>query len=278
MHIVAQKIYTLKDIHTHTYTPRNDKRQRRRQQEQIVREMSQRALKKREHSLQKQEKETHQIYRKQVQPFNAQQKSTKYTQRTANPNSNVLSKSFVIKSNQIDSNRSNISVCKQKFHSTPNLAAASSLSSILSTSDSFRRNNQNQLVRSHSESDLSCMPAEANVLMNAKSEFHLKSIASTQVSTQNFQPLTTSTPDHSFNLAKKNITAVKQPMDTTARNIHAKRMSIQSGHSSQTAGSMTSSASDSTQPPTVGFCDPDNIRIPIIGYEVMEERARFTVK
>ncbi len=26
-----------------------------------------------------------------------------------------------------------------------------------------------------------------------------------------------------------------------------------------------------------GFADPNNIRIPIIGYEVMEERARFTV-
>lgn len=250
--------------------------------------MSQRALKKREYSLQKQEKETHQIYRKQAQPFHAQQtKSTaKYTQqRTANSNSG-LGKSSVIKSNQIDnSNNSNIAVSKQKFYSTPNLATATTTdptdaasSSKLSTTDSFRRNN-NHIVRSHSESDLSCMPEEANVLVNAKSEFHLKSIASTQVPTQSFQSLSAvSTSDHSYNSGKKNTTSsTNTSMETPARNIHAKRMSIQSGLSSQGAGSMTSSASSSTQSPSVGFCDPDSIRIPIVGYEVMEERARFTV-
>lgn len=236
--------------------------------------MSQRALKKREHSLLKQEKETHQIYRKQTQPLNAQQKSTKYTQRSTNSNS-VLSKISVIKSNQIDNNKTNISLSKHLFHSTPNLTT----SSILSTTDSFRRKSNNYIVRSHSESDLSSMPDEANVLVNAKSEFHLKSIVSTQVPTQSFQSLSTTTSDHSsFSSTKQNTTATKSLDTSSSRNIHTKRMSIQSGHSSQTAGSMTSSASDSTQQHIGGFCDPENIRIPIVGYEVMEERARFTVR
>lgn len=235
--------------------------------------MSQRALKKREHSLLKQEKETHQIYRKQAQPLNAQQKSTKYTQRSTNLNS-VLSKNSVIKSNQIDNSKSNISLSKKIFHSTPNLTA-----SILSTTDSFRRKLNNHIVRSHSESDLSSMPDEANVLVNAKSEFHLKSIVSTQVPTQSFQSLSTTTSDQSsFSLTKQNSIATKSLTTSTPRNINVKRMSIQSGHSSQTAGSMTSSASDSTQQHIGGFCDPENIRIPIVGYEVMEERARFTVR
>lgn len=53
--------------------------------------------------------------------------------------------------------------------------------------------------------------------------------------------------------------------------------------SNQTPGSrmsiINSSISDSVnmQGSQIGFADPDNIRIPIIGYEVMEERARFTV-
>lgn len=39
-----------------------------------------------------------------------------------------------------------------------------------------------------------------------------------------------------------------------------------------------SNVSSSQSPTTIrGFADPNNIRIPIIGYEVMEERARFTV-
>ncbi|XP_031629874.1 sorting nexin-16 [Contarinia nasturtii] len=231
--------------------------------------MSQRALKKRELSLQKQEKETHQIYRKQAQQQNSTlitAQKPKYTQRT-HSNSSVLSKnSTVIKSNQI-SDKTNIGVSKQKFYSTPNLASIS----IDSDSAHF-----NQVHRSHSESDLSWMP-EANALVNAKSEFHLKSIASTQV--PSFQSLTTSTPNHHFNSLKNtNVKQQQQQQMESPSNFHSKRFSIQSGLSGQTASSMTSSAStDSTQPPTVGFCDPDNVRIPIVGYEVMEERARFTV-
>lgn len=234
--------------------------------------MSQRALKKREHNLLKQEKETHQIYRKQAQPLNAQQKPTKYTQRTANNSiSSVLSKSSAMKPHQIDKSKCSMSASKMKFHSTPNLAAAtsSSITSILSTD----RRKHNHIFRSRSENDLSCMPDEANVLVNAKSEFHLQSISSTQVPTQGFQSLSTITSDRAFNQTKQNTTVTK-PMITQSQNLYAKR--IQSGHSSQTAGSMTSSTS--TQSGNVGFCDSANIRIPIIGYEVMEERARFTVK
>lgn len=243
--------------------------------------MSQRALKKREHNLLKQEKETHQIYRKQAQPLSAQQKSPKYTQRTANNSIIcVVSKSSVMKPYQIDKSRCSISASKLKFHSTPNLAAAttsiasSSMSSILPTAD---RRKHNRIFRSHSENDLSCMPDEANVLVNAKSEFHLQSISSTQFPTQGFQSLSTITSDRSFNQTKQNVIVTK-PMITQPQNQYAKRMSIHSGHSSHTSGSLTSSASNaSTQSANVGFGDRANIRIPIVGYEVMEERARFTV-
>lgn len=217
--------------------------------------MSQRALKKRELSLQKQQQQqqqddTHQIYRKQPQPQTAQK--TKYTQRINT--SGVLSKQSPRKANQIV--KTNIGASKRKFGSTPNLTKP------------YDTVHRHQLMRSHSESDLSTIP-ETNVLMNAKSEFHLKSIASTQVPEQSLH-----STDHQFKLMNKTI---QKHMDNQPNNQN-KRMSIQSGLSGQTAGSMTSSASDaSTQPPTVGFCDTENIRIPIIGYEVMEERARFTV-
>lgn len=39
----------------------------------------------------------------------------------------------------------------------------------------------------------------------------------------------------------------------------------------------TASHSPTSESQNRGFADPNNIRIPIIGYEVMEERARFTV-
>lgn len=221
--------------------------------------MSQRALKKRELSLQKQQQQqqqddTHQIYRKQPQPQTAQK--TKYTQRINS--SGVVSKQSPRKANQIV--KTNISVSKRKFGSTPNLTKP------------YDTVHRHQLMRSHSESDLSTIP-EANVLVNAKSEFHLKSIASTQVPEQSFN--STAQSEHQFKLMNKTI---QKHIVENQPNNQNKRMSIQSGLSGQTAGSMTSSASDaSTQPPTVGFCDTENIRIPIIGYEVMEERARFTV-
>lgn len=188
--------------------------------------MSQRALKKREHYLLKQEKETHQIYRKQAQPSH----KSKYTQR----NSGVVSKSAGIRSN------TQLYASKRKFSSTPNL----------STLDAPN------IVRSHSESDLSNM-TEANAIVNAKSEFHLQSIASTQLNESNY-------------LAAQKKVAARQDHKV---NMQSKRLSIQSGASSQTASSMTSSTSE----PTGGFVDLENIRVPIVGYEVMEERARFTV-
>lgn len=193
--------------------------------------MSQRALKKRELSLKKQEKETHQIYLKQPQSFHGQK--PKYTQRA-----NATSISQIKHS----THRSNSSVSKQKCISMPNLTI---------TNDTMYRN---QFVRSNSESDLSCM-SEANALVNAKSEFHLKSIAS---SDNNYKPPNKSISNQSMNPS----------------NSQNKRLADQSRH--RIADSTASSSSNSSTA-TVDVCDAVHFRVPIVGYEVMEERARFTV-
>lgn len=223
--------------------------------------MSQRALKKRELNLHKQDKEPHQIYRKQPQVVTALK--SKYTQRTNQ--THALSKKLITKSNQIDSvNKLCTSASKQIFSSTPNLTATS-------TDEFFQQ--RYSIARCHSESDLSTITIEANALVNAKSEFHLKSIASTQVLQQNLIRKMPADPNDISSMQKSTKNMAMENM----RSAQSKRMSIQSGMSSQTGSSMTSSASESPQPPTVGFVDTDNIRIPIVGYEVMEERARFTV-
>lgn len=206
--------------------------------------MSQRALKKRGSNLLKQEKEIHQIYRKQPQPLIAQK--TKYTQR-ANANA-ANSKHIAYKINHIESANY---VSWQKYSSTPNLATIQS-------------EPQNEIVRSHSESDLSNIP-EANNLMNAKSEFHLKSIASTDVPTLNLHPINTSTlGDRRF---EKNTSMNKH----IAPNGQSNSSTVQKIRNSQCASSKFKSTA------TTSIVDTENIRIPIIGYEVMEERARFTV-
>lgn len=214
--------------------------------------MSQRALKKRGSNLLKQEKEIHQIYRKQPQALSAQK--TKYTQR-ANANA-TNSKHIAYKINHIESaSQSDNYVSWQKYSSTPNLATIQS-------------EPQNEIVRSHSESDLSNIP-EANNLMNAKSEFHLKSIASTDVPTLNLHTIDTSTlGDRRF---EKNTSLNKH----IAPNGQSNSSTVQKIRNSQCASSLNSSKFKSTA--TTSIVDTENIRVPIIGYEVMEERARFTV-
>lgn len=256
--------------------------------------MSQRALKKREllnlHTKQQQEKETaHQIYRKQSQqqlqqPLNAQK--FKFFQR----NNNLLNKNTnntcetikhlanVNKNSTTTTTTTNLATSRRIFHSTPNLSEIQSIKS-----DYNQTLQKSSIVRSHSDTDITSIP-ETNRLVNAKSEFHLKSIASTRVAVAQDQLVvdnrrpslrnTTSTQIRIGSGARSETRSIGNQSKVT---MQSKRSSIHSGLSSNTVCSITSSASDSTQPPTTGFADVENIRIPIIGYEVMEERARFTV-
>lgn len=219
--------------------------------------MSQRALKKRELSLQRHEKKTHQIYRKQPQPSTTQKlKHTPwYAPLSVN---NVLSKNSTTKLHQIDrTNVTNARKVKQKYSSTPNLATINEVDEFV---------DRNQLVRSHSESDLSTIP-ESNVLAHAKSEFHLKSIASTQVPQQKL--LSTFSSNHHAGSGKK----------STAKLCAGSQSNLQSmGESNQGIGRMKLSASHSNLASPNTSSNIEQIRVPIIGYEVMEERARFTVR
>lgn len=215
--------------------------------------MSQRALKKREGNLHRPEKETHQIYRKQTQPLTTQK--SKYTQRSsANA---AISKYALSKTNHIEGfAKSNIYVSRQKFNSTPNLATNQS-------------QNRNAFARSHSESDLANMP-RANALVNAKSEFHLQSIASTDVPihlTMN----TSTTSDCGLEIKAP-------PTQSSATNQRSNGISVQFGGNFQIGNStMNTSTFHLATSPTIGIVDTEHIHIPIVGYEVMEERARFTV-
>lgn len=182
--------------------------------------MSQRILNRRQLNLQKQE--TQQTCRKQTEKLSGQK--FKSSQRT---------KSTIQTKQRLNDDDS---LQQQKCNSMPNLT-------IISASMY-----QNKLIRSHSETDLSCM-SEMNSLVNAKSEFHLKSIASSE---KQFKPAIKSIRGQSM---KQN-----------------KRLSNQSDFKNASVTSYSS-----TQPPNLGFCDTRETRIPIIGYEVMEERARFTV-
>lgn len=217
--------------------------------------MSQRALKKRESNLLKQEKESHQIYRKHAQPLAAQK--SKYTQRIAT--NTAISKYAASKANHIESaGKSNIYVSRRKFSSTPNLASNQS-------------EKWNGMSRSHSESDLSNIP-EANALVNARSEFHLKSIASTDVPRLNQLKMNTTT--FSDRRIERKTLATQQ----SASNVQSKSASVQNGGNAQIGGSMNASVVfHSTASPALAIADTEHIHIPIIGYEVMEERARFTV-
>lgn len=223
--------------------------------------MSQKALKKRELlNFSKAEKENqHQIYRK--QPI-VQKQPTKYLQKaTVVSNTNH----FLKESKHSDSS---FAVNKHKFYSTPNLTSENQRISCANHLHNNQSSGSNTISRAHSESDLSTIP-ENRILVNAKSEFHLKSIASTQVARS---------PQHLIAGNKCELT--KKSLPPQVRNkMHSKQTSTQSEISSRMTNSITSSASDSTQTqsPTAGFADIENIRVPIIGYEVMEERARFTV-
>lgn len=220
--------------------------------------MSQRALKKRDLlNAHKQEKEvTAQIYRKLTQPVAAHK--SKNLQRSPHQ----ITANVDTATNEGDANV--LVASKRKYHSTPNLTVSQPLDN----------HQDSKIIRAHSESNVNELPVNNNTLVNAKSEFHLKSIVSTEV------PLRDQLADR---FTARDDYSKRPPMGKSSTPIHqlkamqSKRMSIQSGLSTTTACSMTSSASDSTQPPTSGFADAENIRIPIIGYEVMEERARFTV-
>lgn len=220
--------------------------------------MSQRALKKRELNLHRQEKETHQIYRKQSSLIT--QKS-KYTQR--NVTNNVSSKYLAIKKDQSD-NQHVPNVCVTKHSSTPNLATINEVDEFI---------DRTELVRSHSESDLTKIP-DAKVLLHAKSEFHLQSIQSTQVShatsQQNLRKMFPSV--HNVRLA------VESSCVDSSTNIQSNFKSTKlTMPKSMCHSSMTTSTSNSSISSSIQSSDMENIRIPIIGYEVMEERARFTV-
>lgn len=215
--------------------------------------MSQRALKKRELSLQRQEKKIRQIYHKQPQPSTTQK--FKYPQWYAPLSvNNVLGKSSTMKLHQIDRiNVPNALKVKQKYSSTPNLTTIREVDDCV---------DGNQLMRSHSESDLSKIP-ESKVLAHAKSEFHLKSIASTRVPQQNLSSTLTSEK-----YGKKSTT---KQWTKSQSNLLSMNGSVQG------IGRMTSSSSQLNLVSSVERSDIEKIHVPIVGYEVMEERARFTV-
>lgn len=225
--------------------------------------MSQRALKKREQSLQRHERETHQKYRKQPQTMTTQK--SKYTQRTIS--NSIHNKHSTMKTNQSDNQlKSNVQMSKQKFSSTPNLATIIEDDELL---------DREQLVRSHSESDLTSIP-DAKVLIHAKSEFHLQSIQSTHVPQLSLQTMFPSV--HNVRLAVESSpqTCVDGPMNIQS-SLKSLQLSMSKSVCRQMSSSQTSSGSNSSISSTVKSSDAETIRIPIIGYEVMEERARFTV-
>lgn len=131
--------------------------------------MSQRALKKKGlMNISKQEREQHQPY---------QQKFSQSSSATKAKATNTIGSSNGAVAKQTDLIASKIS-----SRSTPNLHELPSTAKDSSTSGSSaeQENSLKDLNRSHSETDLSRIPEE-KILVNAKSEFHLKSIAVTNV-------------------------------------------------------------------------------------------------
>lgn len=183
---------------------------------------------------------------------------------------------------EIDDNgnfNANGNIVKDNFGSTPNLVdtidnittAADTLISTQLVENSLSTNDN-----SRSESDLTRLRDETK-LVNAKSEFHLKSIASTCV----VPPSSTLyvNGNNRRDTVSHGTTAFEQNTSTSPQS----KMSTRGAPSSSqmTSCSISSTVSDSLQmpprSPSIGFADTSNIRVPIIGYEVMEERARFTV-
>lgn len=233
--------------------------------------MSQRALKKRDYTWQKGEKEIHQpMYRKQAAPTLFTHRS-KYIQRsngngTKHPPTN---RSGVDNKSPIRQR----TVVKHKCSSTPNLTTIDE--------DDHELTHRPELQRSHSESDLSKIP-ESNVMAHAKSEFHLTSIASTHVASEHIAQITNrpnkvptkSRSKHHFAAKHSQNRSSDEPMNTSNHTVIAHAFhhprALRPAAAAQTATSPSSSSK-------VDCTDSANIRIPIIGFEVMEERARFTV-
>lgn len=174
----------------------------------------------------------------------------------------------------------------ERYGSTPNLndtngngtssSADASVSSIklehsLSTNDSSR-----------SESDLSRL-RDACTLPKARSELQLQSIASTHVVPESDTHLSNGDQsngnnDHSSSSISSSSTKTN---DESPLSPDEKSTEIAPTNSQMTFCSVSSTVSDTMQlpprSPSIGFADTSTIRVPIIGYEVMEERARFTV-
>lgn len=220
--------------------------------------MSQRALKKRDQSWQKCEKEIHQPMCRKPQRTHR----SKYVRRTTGNDGHTI--------NRVENKSNRHRIIKQKCSSTPNLTTIDE--------DDNDFGNRPELLRSHSESDLSRIP-ESNVLAHAKSEFHLTSIASTQVASENMIQISSrqnkmpaKSRNKHFPIAKQqsnNRSAIQVQLTSemnTDNAIHFPRSFLSA---TAPASSSSSSKFDCT--------DSANIRIPIVGFEVMEERARFTV-
>lgn len=224
--------------------------------------MSQKALKKKElMNLQRQEREQYQLYQQQQQ-------------QQQQPHSHI--ELFPAK-NSID--HTNLLATKNRFSSTPNInvEAFSSLSSssatmadnmkligqTIASGDATHPNEQLQ-QRGHSETDISKIP-ENKILVNAKSEFHLKSIASSQL------PAVT--------IGRRSMDAQHQKKSGSYRQFPQRmaKSSVAGSRVSSVTSSNRSEADGQMQGSQCGFADTEHIRVPIIGYEVMEERARFTV-
>lgn len=225
--------------------------------------MSQRALKKRDQNWQKCEKDVHQpMYRKQAQPVFTQR--SKYIQRINGNGSKQTPPRLENRSNRHGT-------AKQKCSSTPNLTTIDE--------DDNDFGHHHELTRSHSESDLTKIP-DANLLAHAKSEFHLTSIASTQVASQssishwhNKLPA----KNRQFPMAKplhdrynrSQMQSSREKKSDNARSPNKIHFPSANVAATATAASSSSSRNDCT--------DAASIHIPIVGFEVMEERARFTV-
>lgn len=110
---------------------------------------------------------------------------------------------------------------------------------------------------------------------------HSKSEA--ELSTLNQLPVTNRTVANSINAKSEICLKTLSVHNTIMHQAERLRESENSPNSSNQFRRMSERSNVSvSQSPTSelqnrGFADPNNIRIPIIGYEVMEERARFTV-
>lgn len=178
-------------------------------------------------------------------------------------------------------------------------------------SESLKRFEASRLVRTKSEGDVDNLLSSVNqtkqgALLNAKSEVCLKTISTHSYQAPVCNNNNTITPRKSLsqNANSNMLTGARSHRDltqsayaSTPHNVeisscgsltHASRRRMSEGNyvRTQRANSMSTSVTSSSNAAssssplghTVPPVDPNSIlRIPIIGYEVMEERARFTV-